>query len=184
MNHAHLLDGGQSCSSNRIATSTLISPGSPTRNNAPPPPRLPLPAATIALLRILRHGASPTTTGRRLPPPIDEFADEYPPGADRRIIDWARSERTTILCQYDDCEIDVQVRLTDVGPICLEHYIYRPTCTVAGCHRPQADPRTGKRYIGIYHCWHHDYDHEATAIGEAWYRWSRDRRTAFALDEC
>ena len=188
MNHAHLLDGGQSCSSNRIATSTLTSHGSPTLIRASLSCRPPtLPPATIAILRSLLRAGSATTIGHSDPPApliVDEFAADYTPGANRRLIDWVRSERTTILCQYDDCESDVQVRLTDVGPICMEHYLYRPTCKVPGCHRPQADPRTGKRYIGIYHCWFHDYDSEATEIGEAWWRWMRDRRAPFALDAC
>lgn len=190
--HKPLHGGPRRCTT--IATST--SPGSDTPKTKPAPPQpLPptvpsLPPATIAVLRHLLRAVPQTTIGLETAPPVplrpvapaDDVEGRYPRGVDRRLIDWVRSEGTDILCQCDDCEADVEVRLTDVGPICLDHYLARPTCEVSGCHRPQADPRRGKRYRGIYHCWHHDRDPAAEETTQAWARWTVDRRAPFALD--
>lgn len=191
--HKPLHGGPRRCTP--IATS--ISPGSnmpKTKPASPPPPQknMPiLPPATIVVLRSLLRAVPPTITGPRVADPVslpcvasmdDDVAARYPRGADRRLLDWVRSEETDILCQCDDCEADVEVRLTDVGPICMDHYLARPTCEVPACHRPQADPRRGKRYRGIYHCWHHDRDPAAEETTQAWVRWAVDRRAPFALD--
>jgi hypothetical protein len=193
MKAAHSPHGGpRRCTP--IVISTSLGSSTPKPQPALPQPLLPtvpiLPPETIAVLRHLRRVVSPTIIGPEgampvdLPTaaPMDDAEGRYPRGVDRRLLDWVRSEETDILCQYDDCEFDVEVRLTDVGPICLDHYLARPTCEVPGCHRPQADPRRGKRYRGIYHCWHHDSDPAAEATTQAWARWAVDRRAPFALD--
>lgn len=136
--------------------------------------RVPMPAPAPAPVR-----GDPVQVAGCVEPPDPR----YPPGSNRRLIDWVRSPATTLCCRCDGCDpVRDPVRETDVGPICLGHYLERPRCLVDGCHRPQADPRRGKRYKGIYTCWEHDVPEGAREEQVAWSQWAVDRRAAFDLE--
>lgn len=151
----------------------------------------------MTLLLALARGASVLTTPTRparpapKPAPIpDAFTayaphPAYPPGGNRRLIDWARSPLSKAYCQGDGCDWwPGMIRDTDVGPMCLGHYLERDTCRTDGCWHPQADPKTGKRYIGLYHCWEHDVPEGAREEQAAWEAWLTEPRARITYDEC
>jgi hypothetical protein len=86
------------------------------------------------------------------------------------------------LCEDVSCTLDAQVRMTDVGPMCLVHYMLRPTCEHDGCHRPQLDPKRGKRYRGIYLCDVHARPEDADQVDSMWDDWVRSGRSWTPMD--
>jgi hypothetical protein len=93
------------------------------------------------------------------------------------LIDWVRTAASESPCRIGTCDRDA--RDTDIGPVCLTHYLKEPTCRHPGCHRPQADGRTGKRYIGLYFCWEHLKTKEGESADVAWARWAVESRSSW-----
>ena len=60
---------------------------------------------------------------------------EYPPGSDRRLIDWVRYPKISSRCVTTKCS-NLITRDTDVGAFCLPCYLKLPACDVPGCHHP------------------------------------------------
>jgi len=90
----------------------------------------------------------------------------YPPGIDRRLIDWVRFPISDVTCSVSKCS-DLDTRETDIGIFCLICYMDLPSCNEPGCHRPAmeyiSDPGNNKkrRKSWIPQCRDHYYDPEA-----------------------
>ena len=197
MGASALATGGHPCSSSRRIATTSTSPSLGSRRHRPtaPPASRPLPATTVRQLLSLAHGASVLTTPIRPAPKANPYAagafsayppdPAYPPGSNRRLIDWVRAPVSKLYCLRDGCDWwPGLIHDTDVGPLCLGHYLERDTCRTEGCWHPQADPKTGKRYIGLYHCWGHDRPEGADDEQGAWEVWLTEPRARITYDEC
>lgn len=90
----------------------------------------------------------------------------YPPGIDRRLVDWVKFPISGVSCSSSKCN-DPNARDTEVGIFCLICYTDLPSCDEGGCHRPAMeyinDPGNNKkrRNAWIPKCRDHYYDPES-----------------------
>jgi hypothetical protein len=63
--------------------------------------------------------------------------------------------------------------------MCLRHYLDQPSCKHKGCHRPQADARRGKRYVGLYLCWEHMKTDDGDEMDALWLKQIVERRSCW-----
>jgi hypothetical protein len=82
--------------------------------------------------------------------------EKYPPGSDRRVIDWAKAEESGVKCA--ECG-DEFAKTTECGSFCLFCYRKLPKCEVTGCHKPAMDvTRLRNKKVWIRSCREHYYD--------------------------
>ena len=89
-------------------------------------------------------------------------SEDYPPGCDRRLVDWVRFPESLVACSNPSCNSPVS-RLTESGILCLTCYRLLISCNEPGCHVPALDVpeslnASSKRKGWILKCRDHYYD--------------------------
>ena len=98
--------------------------------------------------------------------------DNYPPGIDRRLVDWVRLPESLAECSNASCNAPSS-RETEFGILCLACYQSLTACNEPGCHKPALDVldpvnNSSNRKGWILKCRDHYYDaqEEADIIAE------------------